>query len=161
MSDTADDHHSDPNDDSVIRPAGDVTPAEWKQLYEAAREVQDAAYAPYSEFKVGAALLAADREVYAGCNVENASGGATVCAERSAISNAVSHGQREFLGLCVVTNLDRPAAPCGICRQVLVEFTRDLPILMANREEALEYTSLDVILPRQFTPDDLLGPDPT
>jgi cytidine deaminase len=143
----------------VIREFGGITADEWQSMHDAACRVQSNAYAPYSEFKVGAAILAGNRQVYAGCNVENASGGATVCAERSAVSNAVSDGQRELLGLCVVTNLDRPAAPCGICRQVLVEFTRDLPILMANCEEALEYTSLDDILPRQFTPDDLLGPD--
>lgn len=128
----------------------------WEELYARARDVRRNAYAPYSEFPVGAALLTESGEIVAGCNVENASIGGTVCAERTALGTAIARGEREFRALCVVTEADPPAAPCGICRQVLTEFCEELPILMANEEGAREFTTLAALFPRAFTglPDD-------
>lgn len=124
----------------------------WDALFEAARDVRERAYAPYSNFPVGAALLMESGDIYTGCNVENASIGATVCAERTAIGAAVAHGERRAKALAVVTDLDPAAAPCGICRQVLSEFADDLPILMASADGAREFTTLDDLLPHRFGP---------
>ena len=123
----------------------------WDKLYEKAYEVQQRAYAPYSEFPVGAALLCSNGDIVTGCNVENATIGATVCAERTAVGNAICQGQRSFKALCVVCDISPPAAPCGICRQVLAEFGQDLPILMANDDGDREWTVLEELLPRAFT----------
>lgn len=123
----------------------------WDELYAKARAAKSNAWVPYSNFPVGAALLTASGEVVSGCNVENASIGATVCAERTAVGNAVCAGDRRFDALCVVTDAEPPAAPCGICRQVLAEFGTDLPILMANERGEREFTTLDDLLPRAFT----------
>jgi cytidine deaminase len=133
----------------------DIPDQTWDRLLEAAFEARDNAYAPYSNFSVGAAMLMSSGEIYKGSNVENASIGATVCAERSAISNAVVHGERRIEALAVVTDLDRPAAPCGICRQVLSEFADELPILMATPAGEREFTTLDELLPHRFGPQDL------
>ncbi len=127
----------------------------WEALFEAARDVREQAYAPYSNFPVGAALLMESGEIYTGCNVENASIGATVCAERNAIGTAVAHGGRRAKALAVVTDLEPAAAPCGICRQVLSEFADDLPILMASASGAREFTTLDDLLPHRFGKADL------
>ncbi|MFB6350578.1 MAG: cytidine deaminase, partial [Bradymonadaceae bacterium] len=114
----------------------------WDQLYERAREVKQQAWVPYSGFPVGAALLCESGEIVTGCNVENASIGATVCAERTALGAAVSRGERSFRALCVVTDAEPPAAPCGICRQTLSEFCEELPILLANEAGDREETTL-------------------
>jgi cytidine deaminase len=103
----------------------------WKALTAAASRVRDAAYAPYSEYQVGAALLAGDGRVFAGCNVENASYGLALCAERNAVAQAVAAGQRSFVALVVVTAGPEPGSPCGLCRQTLSEFAGDLPIGLA------------------------------
>lgn len=130
---------------------GDIADDTWERLLQAALEVQQRAYAPYSEFPVGAALLCSNGEIVAGCNVENATIGATVCAERTAVGNAICQGERQFEALCVVCNISPPAAPCGICRQVLAEFGEELPIMMANREGERDFTVLKELLPRAFT----------
>lgn len=115
-------------------------------LVEAAWDARQRAYAPYSNFAVGAALLAADGRIFAGCNVENLSYGLTNCAERVAIGAAVAAGVRDFLAVVVVADTGVPISPCGACRQVLAEF--GVPrVILANRSECLEF-SLDELLPR-------------
>lgn len=104
------------------------------------------AYAPYSNFKVGAALLSPDGRIFIGCNVENISYGLTICAERVAIGSAVAEGVRKFLAVAVVADTEVPISPCGACRQVLAEF--GIPrVLLANRFKCLEFTMED-LLPR-------------
>lgn len=92
------------------------------KLLAAAQAARDNAYAPYSKFKVGAAVETVDGEIFTGCNIENASYGLTCCAERNAVFAAVCSGVRRFKTLCVVADTDEPVAPCGACRQVLAEF---------------------------------------
>lgn len=130
---------------------GDIDEATWQRLADAALDVRERAHVPYSKFPVGAALLTDDGEIITGCNVENATIGATVCAERNAIGCAVSQGHRAFRALAVVTDVDPPAAPCGICRQVLAEFCEDLPILLLTSEGQRRTTTLDELLPMRFS----------
>jgi cytidine deaminase len=119
---------------------------EWDGLVEAAWLTRERAYAPYSKFAVGAALMAADGRVFVGCNVENLSYGLTNCAERVAIGAAVAAGAREFLAVAVVADTKLPISPCGACRQVLAEF--GVPrVILANRTERLEFR-LEDLLPR-------------
>jgi cytidine deaminase len=120
-------------------------------LIQHATEARENAYAPYSEFPVGAAVLTASGRIFNGCNVENASSGLTVCAERTAIQKAVSEGEREITALAVVTQ--DGAAPCGACRQVLLEFGKDVVIILADASGAFQETSLRELLPRPFTRD--------
>lgn len=101
-----------------------------RQLIEAALQVRGNAYAPYSHYAVGAALLTPGGEIYTGCNVENASFGATICAERTAVVKAVSEGAREFVAAAVVTA--NGGSPCGICRQVLYEFGPEMLIILVD-----------------------------
>jgi cytidine deaminase len=115
-------------------------------LVEAAWAAREMAYAPYSNFQVGAALLAADGRVFGGCNVENISYGLTNCAERVAIGAAVAAGVRDFVGVAVVADTGVPISPCGACRQVLAEFGVPF-VILANREERLEFR-LEELLPR-------------
>jgi cytidine deaminase len=110
------------------------------------------AYAPYSGFRVGAALRTAQGDVYTGCNVENASYGLTVCAERAALFKAVCDGKREFSALAVVVDADAEdlATPCGACRQVLAEFAEDLVIVLGNLSGAVETYGLKQLFPSPF-----------
>ncbi|MFA5110697.1 MAG: cytidine deaminase [Desulfobaccales bacterium] len=121
-----------------------------QQLLDAARRAREAAYAPYSDFKVGAALLTAAGEIFTGCNVENASFGATLCAERVAILTAVAAGHRRFTALAVVADTPKPVPPCGLCRQVLVEFSPDCQIIMANLAGQWRLATLKELLPLAF-----------
>jgi cytidine deaminase len=128
-----------------------------EQAFRAACDARDRAYAPYSGFRVGAAVKAkGDPRVFAGCNVENASYGATICAERSAIVSMISQiGRRELEIVVVVTESDPPAPPCGMCRQVLAEFgDGDLVICLGTPHGITERTTLDAILPRRFNISD-------
>ena len=123
----------------------DISPL-FDALIPAAWAVRERAYAPYSQFHVGAALLGVDGVIYAGCNVENLSYGLTICAERNAVAQAVAAGCRQFTALVVVADTQEPISPCGACRQVLAEFG-DLPVLMLTRDQA-EETTLGVLFPR-------------
>lgn len=127
-------------------------------LIAAAARAREQAYVPYSKFKVGAALLTRSGRIVTGCNVENASSGATICAERTAVVKAVSEGEREFLALAVVTDVPRPASPCGICRQVLVEFNPALPVIMANLSGEYRVERADTLLPLAFTQEAMEQP---
>lgn len=120
-------------------------------LIRLAREARNAAYAPYSNFAVGAALLGSDGRVFTGCNVENLSYGLTICAERVAIGSAVAAGQKRFRCLAVVADTSEPISPCGACRQVLAEFAPDLRILLAARDGHVAEFSLLDLLPRAST----------
>lgn len=115
-----------------------------------AREVLRHAYAPYSEFRVGAALEAADGRVFVGCNVESASYGLTICAERMALGAAVAAGARKFTRVAVATEVEPPAAPCGACRQLLAEFGVDLDVIAAGPTSVRRWT-LKQLLPDAFT----------
>ena len=126
-----------------------------RELAKAAIDAMAHAYAPYSGFHVGAALLTADGRVFTGCNIENAAFSPTVCAERTAVFKAVSEGTREFAMLAVVGGKDGQVSnlcpPCGVCRQVLCEFCPpDFPILLVKSETAWEKTTLAALLPRAF-----------
>jgi cytidine deaminase len=116
-----------------------------------ARAARRKAFAPYSKFRVGAALLAASGKVYRGCNVENASYGLTVCAERVAFFNAVSAGEKRFIAIAIVS--EGAATPCGACRQVMAEFAPKLEILVVDvqRRNLPRLSSLDELLPNRFS----------
>lgn len=126
-----------------------------RRLYEMAEEARKNAYAPYSGFRVGAALLAADGRVFTGVNVENSSFGASVCAERTAIVKAVSEGAREFDAIAVSAG-EKAAVPCGICRQFMAEFAPGLRVITgpAEREAGLQVRCLSDLLPDAFMFED-------
>ncbi|MBQ1216162.1 MAG: cytidine deaminase, partial [Firmicutes bacterium] len=109
------------------------------------------AFAPFSNFHVGAALLASDGRIFTGCNVENSSYGATICAERTALVKAVSEGSRDFIAIAVVSQ-DGEAWPCGICRQVLYEFSPEMLVITGN-DEHLDVVKLNELLPHGFRLD--------
>lgn len=125
------------------------------QLVEAAIEARKGAYAPYSQFAVGAALLAQDGQIFTGCNVENSSYGLSVCAERIALFKAVSEGVHEFSAIAIVADTKDPVSPCGACRQVLAEFSPNLMVIMANLEKEQHLKSLSELLPYPFSDSDL------
>ena len=119
-------------------------------LVRAARQVRRRAHAPFSGFKVGAALEAADGTIITGCNIENASYGLTMCAERVAMFKALSEGHRRFRRIAVVTDVAVPAAPCGACRQILWEFGGDLDVILANLRRIAGRHRLSELLPLPF-----------
>lgn len=135
------------------KPSGAGSVAELDALVAQALEVRNNAYAPYSNFKVGAALLGESGRVYLGCNVENSSYGLCVCAERTAVARAIADGERSFKGIVVATQSEPPSPPCGMCRQTLSEFARHLPVVMVNDKGARVDASLDELFPMSFTPD--------
>lgn len=128
----------------------------FEPLIAAARTAMKNAYAPYSNFHVGAALACSDGTIVPGCNVENASYPATICAEQGAVLSAVAAGKRSYDAAVVITRGPEPAAPCGICRQVLNEFAPKLPILLVAETGARKLVRLDEILPLSFGPKNLL-----
>ncbi len=135
---------------TAAAPAIDV-----RRLLVAAQTARRNAHAPYSKYRVGAAVLTRSGGLYAGCNVENASYGATLCAERSAIAAMIAAGDRDPIACAVVTAGPRPGTPCGICRQVLAEFARDMTLVLAGESEAGAITSrkrvrLRTLLPQAF-----------
>jgi len=126
-----------------------------KELINKAIEVRKNAYVPYSKFPVGAAVLMDSGKIYTGCNVELASYGATNCAERTAIFKAVSEGERKIEAIAIVGDLNTITYPCGICRQVFVEFAKEMKIIVATSKDNYKEYSLGEIMPFSFTPDDL------
>lgn len=118
----------------------------------AAVGAMERAYAPYSQFRVGAALVGADGTIFVGCNVENAAYPAGICAERAALSAAVAGGVRRFDLLVIASEADEPTPPCGMCRQALVEFAPTLAILSFTRDGGLAEWDLGTLLPHPFTP---------
>ncbi len=119
-------------------------------LLEQARAAADRAYAPYSGFRVGAALLCGDGSVVTGCNVENASYSLAICAERNAVFSAVNQGKNDFLAIAIYVDSDEIFPPCGACRQVLAEFNPRLQILYANRLGSI-LSDLETLLPQAFS----------
>ncbi|MFX3624995.1 MAG: cytidine deaminase [Ectobacillus sp.] len=121
-----------------------------------ALEARKQAYAPYSGFQVGAAILTKSGKVYFGCNVENASYGLTNCAERTAIFKAVSEGDMDIAAIAVVGDTDGPISPCGACRQVIAEFCdTDAPVILANIKGDFKVTSIGELLPGGFSSKDM------
>lgn len=133
----------------------EVTEGQIEALLEAAREAKQHAYAPYSSYLVGAAVLTDDGELFAGANVENASYPLSVCAERSAVQRAASEGARRLVAVAVVGSSDGPAWPCGGCRQVLHEFGRDLVVFSEGPGGTRDQRLLSELLPDPFGPEDL------
>ena len=121
-----------------------------KNLIEAAKDVREKAFAPYSNFKVGAAVQIKNGKIYTGCNIENASYGLTICAERVAIFKAISEGEKEFTELAVVADSENFTPPCGACRQIIWEFCGDVPVTLSNLEGETETLQMSELLPRAF-----------
>ena len=128
-------------------------PAEWQALTQAALAARERAYAPYSHFAVGAAVRTISGQVYTGCNVENASYGLTVCAERTAVWNAVTAGERDLTGLAVASQTG--AMPCGACRQVMAEFAADMPVVVVDGSGNAWLTTVAELLPSSFSQEQL------
>jgi cytidine deaminase len=124
-------------------------------LIAAARAARENAYAPYSNFRVGAALRASSGRIFGGCNVENASYGLTVCAERVAIFKAISEGERGFDAIAVVTDAEKLTPPCGACRQLIWEFCGDVPVVLANLKGAAEVHQMRELFPKPFDASNL------
>ena len=123
------------------------------ELIQKALSAREKAYAPYSKYKVGAALLTADGKIYEGCNVENAAYGLCMCAERTAVFKAVSEGNYKFTAIAVAT--ENGGSPCGSCRQVLREFAPDLTIIITDAAGNFRETTLSQLLPDSFGPEHL------
>ncbi len=127
-----------------------------EKLVEEAYEAKKNAYVPYSGFSVGAALLAADGEIYRGCNIENAAYTPTNCAERTAFFKAVSEGKRDFLAIAVAGDTGDYLFPCGVCRQVMMEFCKkDFKIIVAKGKNDYKSFSLEELFPGSFSAEDL------
>ncbi len=132
--------------------------ASMDRLVARARKVREHAFVAASGFRVGAAVLTRSGKVFAGCNVENASYGLTICAERAAVCAAIAAGEREIVAVAIVTDLDEPARPCGACRQVLAEFAQKragMTVVMAGRGRVRREAKLATLLPEAFTFDDV------
>lgn len=133
----------------------DLEKEEIEKLVDAARGVQKMAYAPYSKFAVGSAVLGFDGSIYTGCNVENVSYGLTNCAERTAIFKSVSEGNRKFKAVAIYSDTDQYCSPCGACRQVIAEFGKEITVIQANRHGQYIINSIEELLPGGFTADNL------
>ena len=133
-------------------------PIDWSVLVQAAKEAREHAYAPYSNYQVGAAILCSSGSVFVGCNVENASYGLAICAERAAVAAMISAGERSIRAIAIVTSGAEPGPPCGMCRQVLSEFAEDIPVHLASATPGsmARTTSLARLMPDPFRPS-MLG----
>ena len=129
--------------------------AEDRRLIDLAATARSRAYAPYSGFPVGAAVLCASGQIYLGCNIENSAYPAGICAERAALAAAIAAGERAFVCLAVLAGSDRPVPPCGMCRQVIIELAPNARLLLANLEGEYEETTPQALLPHAFTARDL------
>ncbi|WP_202711136.1 cytidine deaminase [Sporosalibacterium faouarense] len=127
---------------------------QYKDLIKKAMEAKEKAYVPYSKFHVGAALKTKEGKIYTGCNIESASYTPTICAERTAIAKAISEGDKDFEVIAVTGDSDY-TFPCGVCRQVIREFGRDIKVIVANTEDDFRVYTLDELLPNSFGPEDL------
>lgn len=121
-----------------------------KKLIDAATDARNNAYAPYSNFMVGAAVETESGDIYIGCNVESASYGLTVCAERVAIWKGISRGEKRFVRVAVVVDTEDLTPPCGVCRQIIWEFCGDVPVILANLHGKTETVQMSELLPRAF-----------
>lgn len=121
-----------------------------EELIKAATDARENAYAPYSNFRVGAAVEAENGDIYIGCNVESASYGLTVCAERVAIWKGISVGEKRFKQIAVVVDTEELTPPCGVCRQIIWEFCGDVPVILANLHGKSETVMMSELLPRAF-----------
>lgn len=133
-----------------------------RELVALSIQARENSYSPYSNFRVGAALLTASGKVYTGCNVENASYGVCICAERVAISKAVSEGERDFVAIAIAgaskdEPIGEPCAPCGICRQTIAEFCKDDFKILLAKEGGFDAYTLGELLPLSFTKNSLMG----
>ncbi len=124
-------------------------------LLEKALEAKAYAYAPYSQFKVGAAVLTQSGKIFTGCNIECASYGGTNCAERTALFKAISEGEREIKAIAIVSDSDEDTFPCGICRQVILEFGRNIQIVVGKPYQEIKIFSIEELLPNSFSGADL------
>jgi cytidine deaminase len=130
--------------------------AEPMELVMLALKARENAYVPYSGFHVGAALAADNGKIYTGCNIENASYGATICAERTAISKAISDGAKEIMAIAVASDSEAATMPCGVCRQVINEFcSPDMPLYLSDKDGIYEVFTFNEILPHSFKKSDL------
>jgi cytidine deaminase len=129
--------------------------SEKELLVTAAKQARENAHAPYSNFRVGAALRSTSGRIFSGCNVENASYGLTMCAERVAIFKAISEGERGFSALAVVTDADSLTPPCGACRQLIWEFCGDIPVTIANLKGQKDVMQMRDLFPRPFDDSNL------
>jgi cytidine deaminase len=132
-----------------------LTMSDFDQLITIAKQSRENAHAPYSNFRVGAALRASSGRIFGGCNVENATYGLTVCAERVAILKAISEGERGFDAISVVTDTDTLTPPCGACRQLIWEFCGDVPVMLANLKGKTEQIQMRGLFPRPFDSSNL------
>jgi len=128
----------------------------YEKLFKEAKKAREKAYTPYSKFKVGAAVLTTDGKIFTGCNIENASFGLTVCAERVAILKAISEGSYKFEAMAIIGDTKRPCSPCGACRQVISEFGEDIKIAMSNLKGDVKIKKISELLPEAFNKNDLL-----
>lgn len=124
---------------------------EYDMLWKAAMAAREHAYAPYSKFPVGSSVETEDGKIFAGCNVENASYGLTICAERSAIFQAISAGEKNIRRVMIIADYEGPCPPCGACRQVIREFNSDAEVIMANIHGQMTVVRMSVLLPASFT----------
>lgn len=130
-----------------------VTEEQKQELLESACQVRELAHAPYSNYRVGAAVLSDDGRIFQGVNIENASYGLTCCAERTAVGSAITAGAKRILAIAICT--DNAVAPCGACRQVLAEFSDDIPVWLSDPAGNVRQTKLYALLPDCFRPEDL------
>jgi cytidine deaminase len=128
---------------------------EYEALLATARQARENAHAPYSNFRVGAALRATSGRIFGGCNVENATYGLTVCAERVAIFKAISEGERGFNAIAVMTDTEALTPPCGACRQLIWEFCGDVPVILSNLKGKSEVMKMRDLFPRPFDSSNL------